>query len=133
VARRRETRHVTGFAYFQNGQLEPAIQELLQATRLMPSRYEPQLDLALAYLSTKQYLAASESLKVVVRLNRNCLCRISCSAALTLTTNARFPPFVNSTRLSPSIRKFPWGTTISGMRTRALDANSEAIPEFRKE
>src|SRR5260370_1197472 len=27
-----ETRHVMGFAYFQNGQLEPAIEELLQAT-----------------------------------------------------------------------------------------------------
>jgi len=78
-----ETHHVIGFAYFQNGQLESAIQELLQATRLLPSRYEPQLDLALAYLSTKQYLAASESLEVAVRLNRNSLCRISCSAAPT--------------------------------------------------
>lgn len=91
-----ETRHLLGFAYFQSGQPEPAIQELLQATRLMLNHYEPQLDLALAYLSVKKYVAASEALEALIRLKPQ----------LPLPHILLGRAYVNTNRTLPAIEEF---------------------------
>ncbi|MBI3662089.1 MAG: tetratricopeptide repeat protein [Acidobacteria bacterium] len=128
-----EFRHLLGQSLFQNGKNEQAIEELRRAAKIDAGRYEVHYDLALVYLSTRQYTLAAQTLERALRLKPNeALAHILLGRAY-LNTNrtlSAIEQFRTALRLDPGV---PLGHYHLGFAYESLGRDNEAMAEFKKE
>lgn len=128
-----EIRHWLGLAYFKQGRLQPAREQLERARDLDKKDARTRFDLALVCLSVPDYAAAADELQVSLKLApSNPVAHVLLGRAY-LNSNRSvqaIDEFKAALRIDPAIRL---GHYHLGFAYASLGRNTEAIAEYRTE
>src|ERR1700675_1309930 len=126
-------RHYLGVAYFKNGDLRQAQEQLTRAHELNPKDSAIHLDLALVLLSEPDYARAADELEAAIKLNPSIALWHTLLGRAYLNSNRSLQAigeFKTTLKLDPAMRL---GHYHLGFAYFSLGRNDEAIGEYKEE